>query len=450
MFFVALSFFYLDMATVASTGRPTWEEDREGRGQTDRGRASVSLPTQATLHGSESSERVTPEWWPDRYSVQQREGGAARGADGAPLHVGARPAYWSRCPDSSLPRSGTNRTAIVTYLFDGNHSSFFHELHADLHYTVGVETTGAPKTLNFTDAALVIACLARTLAPPDVDIVVLVLPTVPDTVRTALAQAGAIVVPVEPLPYLDQRTQAGLRTGARVRALMFSKSWAFTLVQYRALLFLDADALLFRYPPSLFDGTYVPPDPWTLSVAKGYNGAAPIQAGVMLLRPSAQVWGELLLFLTWGSYGDGNAAAWGVLGDQALLSDFFPPDRRQQLPISLNCRNCKDVGLDRSMARSPTEELLDPSQAPEWKPAPGEERPGKGGLNFVFHSHYWFEQHQKKPPTTLVRAVRGVLEGGGTCFPRRDVWQLSEMWDPQGNPTAAAQREMETDYACAW
>lgn len=105
--------------------------------------------------------------------------------------------------------------------------------------------------------------------------------------------------------------------------LTFTKLNVFRITGYERVLYLDADILAIRSPSSAFE--FEPP----AAVALPSNRGGGFSAGVMLLRPSERLFGELANEVTRGS----PAAAWRRGNtDQALLNAYFDTDWSQMSP----------------------------------------------------------------------------------------------------------------------
>ena len=139
---------------------------------------------------------------------------------------------------------------------------------------------------------------------------------VPHHTRVCLELAGWTIHMV---PAIHPPKSVNERTVKHKRLLMcFSKLHAFNMTQYRAVLFLDADTMVCGRIMNLFDSYALQMQKHGvhLAWARDSNPLTTFNAGVMLLRPSTKLTGELIDNLN-------HVAFDPSLSEQAYLAAIF-------------------------------------------------------------------------------------------------------------------------------
>jgi hypothetical protein len=169
------------------------------------------------------------------------------------------------------------------------------------------------------------------------ELVVLVTPGVSAAARTCLGLLGVKVRPVAPIGNPNQGLQYA-RYGD-----CYSKLWAFGLVEYQKIVFLDADLLICDNLDCLFDKPG-----WSAVNAGGllpeYRHWVELNSGVMVIEPDGQVFSDMLRRIETLPSKEG--------GDQGFLHAYFPAwpqrpalhlDHRYNVATDLLERYCREL-----------------------------------------------------------------------------------------------------------
>ena len=138
-----------------------------------------------------------------------------------------------------------------------------------------------------------------------VPLVVMVTPEVPAAARQSLAARGFILRDIEPIK--NPRPDCELLYPRF--ALTYSKLRAFELTEYDKVVWLDADTVVLRNIDELFARP-------CLAAASDFFMPDRFNSGVMVLDPSAELFGKLMVSLAAAPTYDG--------GDQGFLNSYWP------------------------------------------------------------------------------------------------------------------------------
>ena len=138
-----------------------------------------------------------------------------------------------------------------------------------------------------------------------VPLVVMVTPEVPAAARQSLAARGFILRDIEPIK--NPRPDCELLYPRF--ALTYSKLRAFELTEYDKVVWLDADTVVLRNIDELFARP-------CLAAASDFFMPDRFNSGVMVLDPSAELFGKLMVSLAAAPTYDG--------GDQGFLNPYWP------------------------------------------------------------------------------------------------------------------------------
>ncbi len=174
-----------------------------------------------------------------------------------------------------------------------------------------------------------VRCLARSLARTGTraPLVCLVPEPLLPVAERALAQERVELRAVEPLPlspaFIARHTNEaieslrpmarGTKPSFHVRLLNFLKLQAWSMTEYRKVVFLDADTLVLRPLDRLFDYPSFSAAPNLYATLQDFHR---INSGVLVLEPSERVFARMLQAL------DAPGAFWART-DQTFLEQFF-------------------------------------------------------------------------------------------------------------------------------